>query len=1138
MANVHFYEKPGDLDFMKRCTIFSKLGYYDYMDTVQPEFNAYPTDAVECYKYIKGISDIQGGSYCILVFATLESGKRIIIALTKIPIILHIPCDENMAEEDMHYITSILSDYPSVSHSYVYKKIGNEYNNAPSRFIEITCPTKKMRTDIMKAFINTGFTTYTNMQGSYINTFLLLNQSTLSDWIHVSKYKKHAETGYYIVNASDMRPVNLPLGDVTKYTKMPAPKLLSLCYDLEAHSYNGEFPDPDNIKNTLFMIGGGISFYNSTNFLIEFCIIDTDISEKWHDKPISETCQLIICKNEALLLMAFAEIIRLVKPEFMEAFNNFGFDDMYIFRRCSLFNLYKSFLTTAASVNLNHIAFSLNDIDRESDNNPFYVKRRVKLESSQDKETHEIYIPGIVNIDIYLILLRTNMKDEILESHALKAYLDKYNLPNKKDMPIPVMNKAYVDKNIDLLVDVADYCVTDALSCQRLQLKVDIINYGLALSTLSFSTYRDCLARATGFKVKNNIYFKGNQMGYVYDTLQKSSSKGKYPGAEVLNPIKGIHKKAPIFVPDFASLYPSIMRALNMSSETIIKDKQLIIDLKHKGYGLFEYSTTSAGETYDIAFIRTNPDGTVYTSVYCSCLEYYATVRKQYKKLMAEAEDNGDELSIKAYNNKQLAVKVLMNTFYGLLGDSTFHLYEVAIAASITQMGRTCLLKAKEVVESMGHTVVYGDTDSLFIEPKIDIDNSAGDKTELILQTVRDLAQNTIPIINEHIKKLTGTGYIVMEFDKLLYPLVMLGKKMYYGTAWDTVTLKKKSKIYFSGIVSVKRGNTQFLKNTVDKVIKDSLDITTSHTLIEVVENAVVSMVRNINRESHELFVQYARYSVGKESFVCTFMEECKRQYEIISKNNIIPPDMKLAYTPPLPSELFSYIVAVPQDKYLSSGKINQGLKTKTSRMMLYDVYKLSLDEKYSQYTERLTLDYEYYVLNVIPALARFIHSYMDPVPKDNKELTDKDYQNAAERHLIAISKGERPANIPSHKVRAHRNKIIKLFRTKGCGALVDIFCKLYDRNKYNNIAMEIITILSEEAAHNTIPDCSEEDAANKILIHEKNILICDEVLEMAYNNFKLSLREIGANIEIPEPLIYISSWIAETQKLYGYNYE
>ena len=62
------------------------------------------------------------------------------------------------------------------------------------------------------------------------------------------------------------------------------------------------------------------------------------------------------------------------------------------------------------------------------------------------------------------------------------------------------------------------------------------------------------------------------------------------------------------------------------------------------------------------------------------------------------------------------AIKILMNSFYGVLGTSACRFYNPELANSITGMGKEILLWSKRWFEAAGFSVLYGDTDSLFVQ--------------------------------------------------------------------------------------------------------------------------------------------------------------------------------------------------------------------------------------------------------------------------------------------------------------------------------------------------------------------------------------------------------------------------------------
>ncbi|MDX1999353.1 MAG: DNA polymerase II [Thermoanaerobaculia bacterium] len=150
-------------------------------------------------------------------------------------------------------------------------------------------------------------------------------------------------------------------------------------------------------------------------------------------------------------------------------------------------------------------------------------------------------------------------------------------------------------------------------------------------------------------------------------------------GGHVLEPVTGLHEQVWVF--DFKSLYPSVIRTFGIDPLNFVPNPEPAADVLRAPNGA--------------AFRRTPP------GILPGLLDELMPRREA-------AQRAGD--GITAY-----AIKILMNSFYGVLATSACRFADQRIANAITSFGRVVLLETKRRIEALGYRVLYGDTDSLFV---------------------------------------------------------------------------------------------------------------------------------------------------------------------------------------------------------------------------------------------------------------------------------------------------------------------------------------------------------------------------------------------------------------------------------------
>ena len=135
--------------------------------------------------------------------------------------------------------------------------------------------------------------------------------------------------------------------------------------------------------------------------------------------------------------------------------------------------------------------------------------------------------------------------------------------------------------------------------------------------------------------------------------------------------------------------------------------------------------------------------------------------RDEVKRMMRNA--SGDQ---RVYlDGVQNALKILMNTFYGVLASAFYRFTNPELGASVTAFARETILNLIGDLKKDGFRVIYGDTDSVFIESKKE---NVADAVALGKQLSSDIS-----------KKLN----VIIEFEKIMDPFFSHGaKKRYVGT--------------------------------------------------------------------------------------------------------------------------------------------------------------------------------------------------------------------------------------------------------------------------------------------------------------------------------------------------------------------
>jgi DNA polymerase-2 len=234
-----------------------------------------------------------------------------------------------------------------------------------------------------------------------------------------------------------------------------------------------------------------------------------------------------------------------------------------------------------------------------------------------------------------------------------------------------------------------------------------------------------------------------HRKGFVAPNSLDMEKDEQSTGGMVIEPKTGMHKNVAIF--DFKSLYPTIIRTFNIEPLSRVQA--------------------------DINPLRT-PINTKFSKT---------------EHILPKIIENLMEQRFQAKQSKNkslnLAIKILMNSFYGLMGSYRCRFYHADLPSSITQTGHWILKQSIEFFENHDLEILYGDTDSIFVklpEHISDTDKFSNEISSKLTMFLKDI------ILDE----FGAVSYLELEFEKMyskLFFTSMRGsdigaKKRYVGS--------------------------------------------------------------------------------------------------------------------------------------------------------------------------------------------------------------------------------------------------------------------------------------------------------------------------------------------------------------------
>ncbi len=281
---------------------------------------------------------------------------------------------------------------------------------------------------------------------------------------------------------------------------------------------------------------------------------------------------------------------------------------------------------------------------------------------------------------------------------------------------------------------VIKYCTKDAELALRILEKIGVLEKAMDLAAVSKLPISDVMSSGASTLIDSILIREADRNKIGVPLTHHISKSRKIEGGYVHNVKSGLYKW--LCVLDFRAMYPSIIIANNICFTT----------LDPKG----EMKSPIEGVAYH--------SRTIKNGLLPKILEKLMTDRDEAKHKMASANSPAE---IKYYNGLQDAIKILMNSVYGVFASAFYRFTDPKIGASITAFGRKNIKDIINKLEDENISVIYSDTDSIFIqspyhelEPTVEFGNNIAERFSV--------------------------GGRILEFEKVLESFFTHGKKKRY----------------------------------------------------------------------------------------------------------------------------------------------------------------------------------------------------------------------------------------------------------------------------------------------------------------------------------------------------------------------
>ena len=379
-----------------------------------------------------------------------------------------------------------------------------------------------------------------------------------------------------------------------------------------------------------------------------------------------------------------------------------------------------------------------------------------------------------------------------------------------------------------------DYNIMDVELVDALEDKMKLIDLQLTMAYYAKCNYNDVYSQVKMWDIIIYNYLREKNIQVPFQVRQEK--KEAFAGAYVKDPQIGLHKWVVSF--DLNSLYPHLIMQYNISPETIVGMSET-----HPGVDGMLYKETVTDHLPDLNQTMT-PNGALFSrerhgflpELLYSMYNERSAFKKKMLQVTQEYENTKDpkfKNQIASLQNKQMALKIALNSAYGAVGNQYFRFYDIRIAEAVTYGGQLSIRWIEQALNEYFNEilktededyVIASDTDSVYITFEKLIDKlNPKDPVKFLDQICTDKIEPFIDGKYAELAKYVNAydQKMVMKREVIADKGIWTAKKRYILNVHNSEGVQyAEPKLKMMGIEAVKSSTPQVCRDKIKDALK------------------------------------------------------------------------------------------------------------------------------------------------------------------------------------------------------------------------------------------------------------------------------------------------------------------------------